>query len=517
MTAQTTDLPDELQQQLDYINGELEQFLEDELYHQGISRLDVILTGVPDDADYRPLRGALYARRAELLLELEEDEEAWEWAQKAMNAGWYDAAVYSIAGWAMYHMEDYDRALEQFDSALEVDPDRTPSLTGRALVHMEMEEWDLARTDLSRVIQKDPQAASAYAMRAEIGMYVGTVQSAQRDIEKACEIAPDDPDYALLHARLLTAQGDPSAALQVLEQAIDDETASLEALLLRSELRLMADDVDGARKDAMHASNTYPDEAFAFVVLASIQLAQNNTALALKAADRAVKLDPSLPDAYMLRYAAYKARGEDERAAEDFERAGDEPTELFMFLLGPCYDLADMSGFATGVRDIMDQSIAEGVQQRQQESREADEKGPRAAGGFPGLGGLGGADKGGAEKKGGGFPGLGGLGGLGGMGGMGGPFGMDPMKMLDQVFDDEGNVRPAFKPILKMAMKNAPALLKTVPPSMLKNMGGIDPDQLEDFDPSELSEEQLEQQMRLFYKMVQAGQNPLDPDGNNDE
>jgi hypothetical protein len=104
------------------------------------------------------------------------------------------------------------------------------------------------------------------------------------------------------------------------------------------------------------------------------------------------------------------------------------------------------------------------------------------------------------------MPGFGGLGGPG-------PFGVDPMKMLGQVFDEDGNVRPTFKPILRMAMKNAPALLKTMPPSMLKNMGGIDPDQLENFDPSQLSEEELEAQMRLFYKMVQSGQNPLDPTG----
>ena len=488
MTAQATELSEELQQQLDYINGELAQFLDDELYHQGIARLDQILGTVPDNDEYRPLRGALFARRAELLLELEDDEAAWEFAQKAMNAGWYDASVYSIAGWAMYHLDESTRALEQFDHALELDPDRLPSLNGRALVHMEMEEWDLARTDLSRAIAVDPEDAGPYAMRAEIGIHVGTANSAKRDIEKARELDPDDPDYALLHARLLTAQGSPAAALEVLEKTIVEEEASLEALLLRAELRLIGGQVDDARKDAILASNSYPDEAFAFVVLASIQLAQENAALALKAAERAVKLDPSLPDAYMMRHAAYRARGEDEKAAEDFERAAEEPTELFMFLLGPCYELADMSPFAAGVRDILDRDFARAAQNDDQPS--ADAKQP-AGGGFPGMGGM---------------PGFGGLGGPG-------PFGVDPMKMLGQVFDDEGNVRPTFKPILRMAMKNAPALLKTMPPSMLKNMGGIDPDQLENFDPSELSEEELEAQMRLFYKMVQSGQNPLDPAG----
>jgi hypothetical protein len=82
--------------------------------------------------------------------------------------------------------------------------------------------------------------------------------------------------------------------------------------------------------------------------------------------------------------------------------------------------------------------------------------------------------------------------------------------MLDQVFDADGNIKPAFKPIMRMAMKNAPNLLKSVPPSMLKNMGGLDPSQLENFDMDNVSEEQLEAQMRLFYKMVKSGKNPMD-------
>jgi len=87
--------------------------------------------------------------------------------------------------------------------------------------------------------------------------------------------------------------------------------------------------------------------------------------------------------------------------------------------------------------------------------------------------------------------------------------GINPMSMLDQIFDDDGNIRPTFKPILKMAMKNAPSLLKTVPPGMLDNTG-IDPSMLDGVDPDDISEEQLEAQMRLFYKMVKNGQNPLD-------
>lgn len=476
MSTTKNALTDDQQTQFDYIQTEIEQFLEDELYHQGIERLDVILGSMGEAEDYRLLRGAILSRRAELLLELEDDEGAWSDAQKAMNMGWYDATVYSIAGWAMFHMDELEVALEQFGKSLDLDPDRVPSLTGRAMAHIELEEWDSAHNDLSRAIQLDPDNPSSYAFRAEVEVFLGTLESALRDIEKARKLAPDDPDYALLHARLLTGIGEVETALEAVDAAIRDDEATLEALLLRSHLRVLSGDSTRARKDAMRASNAYPDEAFSFVQLAQVQLASGNAVLALKAAERAVKLDPSLPDAYIARGAALQLQGELDRATEDFDRVRGEPIELPLFLLGPIYDAVDATGFTDEILHLLNAG----------EGAPANDDAASAPGKAPGKNPFAGLGAG--------IPGL----------------GINPMTMLDQIFDDEGNVRPAFKPILKMAMKNAPSLLKTVPPGMLKDMGNIDPSMLDGVDPNDISEEQLEAQMRLFYKMVKNGQNPLD-------
>ncbi len=473
-------LSEEHQQQFDYIEKEIRQFIDDELFHQGIERLDVILSSMGESEEYRLLRGAILSRRAELLLELEDDEGAWQAAQKAMNMGWYDATVHSIAGWAMFHMDELDVAQQQFDQALELDPERIPALTGRAMAHMELEEWDSAHNDLSRAIQLDPENPSSYAFRAEVEVFMGTLESARRDVEKARNLSPDDPDYALMHARLLTVAGEVDMALEAIDAAIDEEDAALEALLLRSHLKVMRGDAAAAKKDAMRASNAYPDEAFAFVQLAQVQLAGGNAALALKAAERAAKLDPSLPDAYIARGAALQLKGEAEKASEDFDRVQGEPIELPMFLLGATYDAVDASGFTNQILEMLN---AGGGAPANDDKGAA---GPAAA-----------AGAGGAANP---FAGL-----SGGIPGLG----INPMSMLDQIFDDDGNIRPTFKPILKMAMKNAPSLLKTVPPGMLDNTG-IDPSMLDGVDPDDISEEQLEAQMRLFYKMVKNGQNPLD-------
>ena len=87
--------------------------------------------------------------------------------------------------------------------------------------------------------------------------------------------------------------------------------------------------------------------------------------------------------------------------------------------------------------------------------------------------------------------------------------GLNPAAMLDQVFDSEGNIKPAFRPIMRMAMKNAPSLLKTTPDGMLKK-SGIDANMLDNVDLDNIPEDQLEAQMKMFYKMVKSGQNPMD-------
>jgi tetratricopeptide (TPR) repeat protein len=451
-------------EQLEAIDRELKTFLESELYYQAIERLDLILTSIGEFDDYRLLRGALLARRAEFNLELDDETQAWKDAQKAMNLGWYDARVHSIAGWAMYQTEQYDVALEQFNLAVDLDADRATSYEGRALVHMQLEEWDLARVDVSKSIQLQPDDSSAYASRAEVDIHLGALESAMRDIQKARQLDPTDRDYAHTHAALLVVGGDVKAAIQALNVATKGDDASLESLLLRSVLRLTEGDIKGAREDAMRASNAHGDEAFAFVQLSQVQMAEGNPGLALKAAERAVKLDPSLPDAYLARANAFRLKGEDEAADTDYSRAKSEPLEMMDFIFGPLAEHLDAAALLKSKPEIAPKNA------------EAPTGSPFA--GMPGMG----------------IPGLGGL---------------NPAAMLDQVFDAEGNIKPAFRPIMRMAMKNAPSLLKTMPDGMLKKTG-IDPNMLDNVDLDNIPEDQLEAQMKLFYKMVKSGQNPMD-------
>lgn len=451
-------LPEGQREQYRQINDELARMTAS----QAVDHLDGILGHIPDDDEHTLLRAGLVAERADLRLEMGHLSDAWDDVQSALEAGWTAPDTYSLAGWIAYTDDRPGRAREQFDRALEADGDLVSALMGRGLALMEDDELELARSDLSHALRLDPENPELYSLRGEVYLGLRDLEQAERDVRKARELDADDPEYGIALARMLMVRGETDEALEVIEDLIDEEDPELEPLLMRSHLRLISGDSETARRDAIRASNHYPDEAFAFVQLAHSQLADGNLSLALKAAERAVRLDSSLPDGYMVRGTARQMNGQPEKAQEDLERAGQAPAELPMFLLGPFYDVLEAGGYHQSMRDLL-------RQYRQMYSGEA-----------------------------------------GATGGPGEMPGMDPEEMMGQIFDESGELDERVKPFLEMAVQNAPSILKNLPPGLLKGMGGLDADRLEEMDLSNLSSDEIESQMKQIYKMFQSGENPFD-------
>lgn len=461
------------------LRAELDPLIEDGALAQAYERLSALLVTVGDGEESAQIRARLLSRRAELALDLDDGEGALKDAEAALRLGLRDAATYGTCGWAYFHLDKPEQARVCFEQALSTAPDEVTYLTGRALVLMELDELDLARADLTHALQIDEDDPTLRGYRGEVHILLGDLKAAAQDLERALEAAPDEGEYALSLARLRTVSGDVPGALAIIDIAVDDgDELGLEALLLRSHLRLLSGQSQPARADAIRASNLFSDVAFSFVQLAHVELAEGNLRLAEKAAERAVLLDPSLSDAYLVRGAAHQMAGKNEAAKEDFQRAQQAPAELPLFLLGPAYELAGGAsmGFDSSILDLL-----------------TGEDSPFDPAAF--------AQAFGEESEGQAGPNP-----FAGMGKMGG---MDPMKMLDQVFDEGGNIRGPLKPLLEMAFKNAPKIMKNLPPSML---GGMSKEELEKLDISDLSGEELEERMKEFYRLMKSGKNPFEPD-----
>ncbi len=476
-------LPEDVRTNYSEFARELDPLIEAGSYLPAVARLDMILNSIPSNQDNRLLRAAFLAKRGEIYMEGEYHEEAEEDLRHAVHNGIKTPEIFATLGWTHYHMDNADKARQWFDRALESNADDESALMGRALVLQELDELDAARADLTRALQNATRRAELYSMRSDVFARQGDIESAERDIKSAIKADPEDTDYQVAYARILTAMGKPSLALEKMEAAaknIDDP--GLEELLLRSHLRLINGELEEARKDALRATKDFEDEAFAFVQLAQIQLSDGQIDAALKSAERAVELDDELPDAFLVRGAVRRLKGEQTASQRDLERASQTQPELPIFLFGPAYTVMDTSDFHADLFAKLKEHDL---------TTPAETAEPAADTSGAGMGG----------NPFGGFPGMGGIPGMGGM---------DPMKMMGQMFDDEGNIKPAFKPIVRMALKNAPSILKNMPSSMLKNMGGVDKEMLEGVDISNLTPEQLEAQMKQMYKMMKSGQDPQD-------
>lgn len=478
-SAQPTDAQ---KAQIDAFRQRLEPCIEAGELAEALEILDTELAhGLGRPGSDELVRGAMLAMGAEILVDLEEAESALEHLEEALVLGWITASVYRTQGWAWLTMESFEEALDSFDQALSLDEKDTLALHGQAMALVELEEYPAALEALDQAIaldQAEKSRVALYALRSEVHLFTGDSATAERDLVRARDLDPEDEDLRLDHTRILVGMGQVARALEVLDPLASSSDAPLAALLLRSHLRLLEGHAQLAVEDAMSASNRYPDEAFGFVQLAHVQLAKANVTLAIKAAERAVHLDPTLTDAYLVRAAARQLKGLSAEAREDFERARQAPMELPHFLLGSVAEAMGEQGYGDAIWKMFEDA-AEGP------------VGPGA-----------GAASAGAQTAGpGGAPGFGPL--PGGMGGM------DPMAILGQLFDDQGNMRGPLKPFFEMALRNAPRMMKNMPPEMIQRMGGIDPKALEDVDLSNLSSEQIEEQMRQLYRMLQSGQNPL--------
>ncbi|RAL20338.1 hypothetical protein DL240_17300 [Lujinxingia litoralis] len=455
------------------LEAELNPLIEAGAPHQAVSRLSAMIDMMGPGAespsersDDDLLRGRLLSRRAELHLDLDELDDALADAQAAWKAGWRDGATMAVAGWASYQLDQPEAAQAYFNEAISREGDDPAILMGRALVAVELEEYEEARADLTHALTFDGENAEILALRGEVHLRLSEIQAAERDLRAARELEPEDPDYALAMARLHMLRAQIDDALSLLDIAVGEGSDfALEAILMRSHLRLVRGEHRLAREDALRASNSYPDEAFAFVQLASVQLAADKLQAAKKAAERAVLLDPSLPDAYSVRAVVYQREGDEEAAGADLERAQIAAPELPMFLLGPAYDSVEMPALDTSLLEALGKDFD-----------------PSAFGRAFGAGG----DGTGAGAK---LP------------------GGDPFGMLDQLFDDSGNIRGAFKPLVEMALKQAPNIMKNLPRGMMPD---VDEETLKKMDLSNLTTEQLEAQMRDFYKMMKSGGAPAE-------
>ncbi len=108
-----------------------------------------------------------------------------------------DAGAYSRRGAAEAGRHDYERALADYNKAIELDPTDPHYAYQRALAHMALRQPLLAVDDFNQTLKLQPDNVEALVARGELRLAARDRTGALADIDKAADLAPKSADVRL--------------------------------------------------------------------------------------------------------------------------------------------------------------------------------------------------------------------------------------------------------------------------------------------------------------------------------
>ncbi len=175
------------------------------------------------------------------------------------------ATIFNNRGATYNHLGNYDRAIQDFDEAIRLDPNDGFALSNRALTYFNKQDYDRAIRDYDEVIRLDPSDAIAFYDRGNAHGSLGNYDRAIRDYDESIRL---DPNYGFAlnnRARAYFNKQDYDRALRDILEAIRIDPNGAEFLnnaawLLATgpeEIRNGAQAIEFAQK----AAELMPDEA----------------------------------------------------------------------------------------------------------------------------------------------------------------------------------------------------------------------------------------------------------------
>jgi len=301
-------------------------------------------TALRANEDYIPALAAL----ARALVELEQFEEAFPHADKALRADPDSPVSQEVMGRVLYGLGQLDLAEKCFRNALSVRPEHGELHAGLA--------------DVLRVRHRDQEALQHYvkAMENQFGgsevvintsvclERIGDVPQARMLLEKAATRWPQDKSIALRRAELALLGGDPDAAGELLAQL---DATDPEVIMLQARLADAAGDSVAARDmlEQLVEADTDGEHRQARLLLAKVRSNVNpeDADSAREPIAALLKRDPPVPDAVLVWAMICENAGdfgEACRALEELlasEAISDQDRRILHNRLANCYDRAD--------------------------------------------------------------------------------------------------------------------------------------------------------------------------------
>ena len=175
------------------------------------------------------------------------------------------AAALINRGICHYMLRDVDASTADIEAALALDytPDSAQMFVNRGRAQSMINNLGTAIEDFDRAIEMDPNLTEAYVRRANIQVQLGELELAFADLEYAIEL---DPDYELIYLKLGYAheeEGDYEAAVEAYTKAIELDSDDAMSYYFRGLALANLGEFARGVEDMQQAVNLDPEMAYA--------------------------------------------------------------------------------------------------------------------------------------------------------------------------------------------------------------------------------------------------------------
>lgn len=295
------------------------------------AELEVIMTsagahavGTPEVAE---LEAWEWNNRGSSLLNLGQGERALECFESALNLSPRSAPALYGKGRALVALGAPDRALAEYSAALDVQPDLVDALIGQATALRALGRHVEARESMSETLKRSPHDPLAWSVKANIEAGADNESEARAAYEKTLQL---DPDFALAWFNLgtyLDDLGQYHKALNCLDKALSINPLDSNAWDNRGIILINL----GKKKEAMvsfeRALLTNPNNGLALANMAILLTGKTGKILpppkanfekASQLAARALEIDGRVPAAWYAYGLAHDGLGNDGEACQGY-------------------------------------------------------------------------------------------------------------------------------------------------------------------------------------------------------
>ncbi|PYJ69399.1 MAG: hypothetical protein DME75_11180 [Verrucomicrobia bacterium] len=144
-----------------------------------------------------------------------------------------EAAKYSKEGFEATENKDWDKAIDAFRKATQLDRKQAPNLASalqqRGAAYLEQKQFPEAIDDFSEALKLKPNDATIYERRAYVEMKINDYDKALADYSEAIKLKPNEVKYYLLRSYIYETKNDVKNSLADTEKALKLDPKNQEA------------------------------------------------------------------------------------------------------------------------------------------------------------------------------------------------------------------------------------------------------------------------------------------------